>query len=141
MDDVLARELRPYRLGASLFSAAALLALIVAAVGVYSSIAYSISTRMHEMGVRIALGARTRNILRLVVGEGLRVVLLGVAIGTAIAVAAGRSLSAFMYGTTPHDPLVLTTVAAVLIAVALIASLVPAFRAARSDPADALRSE
>ena len=141
MDDVLAGELRPYRLGASLFSAAALLALIVAAVGVYSSIAYSISTRMHEMGIRIALGARTRNILRLVVGEGLRVVLLGIAIGTVIALAAGRSLSAFMYGTTPHDPVVLTTVAAVLISVALVASLVPAFRAAHSDPADALKSE
>ena len=141
MDDVLAHELRPYRLGASLFSAAALLALIVAAVGVYSSIGYSISTRMHEMGVRIALGARTRNILRLVVGEGLRVVLVGIAIGTVIAVAVGRSLSAFMYGTTPHDPIVLMAVAAVLIAVALVASLVPAFRATRSDPADALRSE
>lgn len=141
MDDVLARELRPYRVGTSLFSAAALLALIVAAVGVYSSIAYSISTRMYEMGVRIALGASTRHILRLVVGEGLRVVLLGIAIGTVIAVAAGRSLSAFMYGTTPHDPVVLATVAAVLIMVALVASLVPALRAARSDPANSLRSE
>ena len=134
MDDVLAHELRPYRLGAALFSAAALLALIVAAVGVYSSIAYSISTRMHEMGIRIALGARTRNIVRLVVGEGLRVVLFGVAIGTVVALAAGRSLSAFMYGTTPHDPVVLTMVAAVLIAVAVVASLVPAFRATHSDP-------
>ena len=139
--DVLASELRPYRIGASLFSAAALLALLVAAAGVYSSIAYSISTRTHEMGVRIALGARTRNILQLVVLEGLRVVLLGIAIGTLIAVAAGRSLSAFMYCTTPHDPVVLTTVATVLIAVAVVASLAPALRATGSDPADALRSE
>jgi predicted permease len=141
MDEILARELRPYRLGASLFSAAGLLALLVAAVGVFSSIAYSISQRMHEMGIRIALGARTTQIVRLVLGEGLRVVLLGIVIGTGITLAAGRLVASFLFGTTPHDPVVLGTVVSLLIMVAACAALVPALRAARSDPANALRAE
>ena len=141
MDEILAPQLRPYRLGASLFSAAGILALLVAAVGVYSSIAYSISQRMHEMGIRIALGARSVQIVRLVVGEGLRVVLLGIAAGTLIALAAGRLVASFLFGTTPHDPAVLATVAVLLVTVAVAAAVIPALRATRSDPATALRAE
>ena len=141
MDEILARELRPYRLGASLFSAAGLLALLVAAVGIYSSIAYSISQRMYEMGIRIALGARASQILRLIIGEGLRVVLLGILIGTVITLAVGRLVASFLFGTTPHDPAVLAAVVILPVSVAAIAAGVPALRATRSDPANALRAE
>jgi predicted permease len=141
MDEILARELRPYRLGASLFSAAGLLALLVAAVGIYSSIAYSISQRMYEMGIRIALGARASQILRLIIGEGLRVVLLGILIGTVITLAVGRLVASFLFGTTPHDPAVLAAVVILPVSVAAIAAVVPALRATRSDPANALRAE
>lgn len=141
MDEILAPQLRPYRLGASLFSAAGILALLVAAVGVYSSIAYSISQRMHEMGIRIALGARAGQIMRLVVGEGVRVVLMGIAIGILVTLAAGRLVASLLFGTTPHDPAVLAVVVILLVAVAVLATVVPALRATRSNPATALRAE
>jgi predicted permease len=141
MSELLAPELRPYRLGATLFAAAGLLALLVAAVGVYSTVAYTLSQRTHEMGVRVALGARGADIVRLVVGEGLRVVLFGIAIGTVVALALGRVVASMLYNTSPRDPVVLTTVVLTLLVVAVVACLVPAWRATRADPITALRAE
>ena len=141
MSEALDREVGPYRLGAVLFSAAGLLALLVAAVGVYSTVAYAISQRMHEMGVRVALGARAWDIARLVLGEGVRIVAIGVAIGIVAALALGRLVASMLYGTTPRDPLVLGSVAVVLLAVATVACLVPAVRATRVDPVEALKAE
>jgi predicted permease len=133
--------LRPWRLGASLFSVFGVLALLVAAIGVYSVIAYSVTQRTHEMGVRIALGARTMDVLRLVTSEGLRLVVIGIAIGVAVALALGGLVQSMLYGVSAADPLVMAVVVALLTAVAIVAALIPARRAARVDPAIALRAE
>ncbi|MGH7594582.1 MAG: ADOP family duplicated permease [Gemmatimonadales bacterium] len=135
------RELTPWRAGAALFSAAGLLALLVAMVGVYSTISYTFSQRRHEMGVRIALGAGAGDVIRLVVADGVRVVLLGILIGLALAIAAGRVVKSLLYHTSPHDPGVLITVSLVLLLVAVASCLAPALRATRVDPAVALRAE
>ena len=141
MSEILAPELRPWRLGASLFLAAGLLALAVAAVGVYSTIAYTVTQRTHEMGVRVALGAGTANIVRLIVGEGVRVVAVGVVVGAAMALALGRVVASMLYKISPHDPGVLIAVSLMLLAVAIGACLVPAWRATRVDPVRALQTE
>jgi predicted permease len=141
MTGILAPELRPWRVGAGLVSAAGLLALVVAIVGVYSSISYTVSQRRHEMGVRAALGARAPAIMRLVIGQGVRVVTVGVVCGVGIALALGKLLASLLYGVTPHDPAVLAVASLVLIVVAAGASAVPAWRSTRVDPVEALRAE
>ncbi|HEY5440747.1 MAG TPA: FtsX-like permease family protein [Gemmatimonadaceae bacterium] len=134
-------ERRPWRLGAGLFAAAGLLALLVAAVGIYGTIAYTFSQRRQEIGVRIALGAQGSSIVTLVLKSSVMIAAMGVVIGTGIAVWAGRFVKPLLYDTSPTDPLVLGGVALVLLAVAVAASLVPAFRAKRVDPMEALRAE
>jgi predicted permease len=134
-------EIRPWRLGAMLFTAFGLLALLVAAVGVYSVIAYSFSQREHELGVRVALGASLRDVYRLVLGEGFRVTAVGVALGVALALALGRLVAALLYGTSARDPLVVAGAAAILLVVGVAASLLPAWRAGKVDPMTALRHE
>lgn len=141
MAEILEPQLRPWRLGAALFSLLGALALLVAAVGVYSVLAFGVIQRKHEVGVRMALGARSADVLRLVVGEGVRLVVVGVLVGTALALGLGRVVASLLYGVSPRDPLVLATVALTLLVAAVAASLVPAWRAARVDPAIALRSE
>jgi putative ABC transport system permease protein len=141
MTDVLAPELRPWRLGATLFSAAGLCALLVAAVGIYGSVAYGVSERTHEMGLRAALGARSPTVVRLVVGQGVRVVTMGVVFGIGTTLALGRVVASMLYGLTPHDAAVLVAVSLVLVAVSVVACLAPAWRAMRVDPIVALRSE
>ena len=138
---VLEPEYRPWRLGASLFTAFGLLALLVAVIGIYSTVSYSVTQRTHEFGVRAALGARIGDVVRQVIGEGLRVVAIGVVVGIALALAAGTLVSALLYGVTPGDPWVMLAVSAVLLGVATAAALVPAWRAARVDPITALRTE
>ena len=135
------QDLATWRLGASLFSVFGILALIVAAIGVYSVIAYSVSQRAHEMGVRVALGARGIQVMSLVVGEGMRTVGAGLLIGVVLALALGRLVESMLYGTSPRDPIVFGSVAAVLAAVALLAAALPAWRASRVDPALVLRGE
>jgi ABC-type antimicrobial peptide transport system permease subunit len=132
-------EMRPWRLGATLFTAMGILALLVAAVGVYSVIAYSVSQRAHEMGVRIALGARLGDIARLVIGEGLRTVAMGIAAGIALALAAGKLIASLLYGISPRDPSVMIGAAVILALIGIAASVIPALRAARVEPATALR--
>ncbi|MEX2179762.1 MAG: ADOP family duplicated permease [Gemmatimonadaceae bacterium] len=134
-------EYRPWRLGATLFTAFGMLALIVAVIGIYSTVAYGVTQRTREFGVRMALGARVGDVLRLVVGEGLRVVVIGIAVGIALALAAGKLIAALLYGVEASDPGVMLLVAAVLLVVAGLAALGPAWRAARVDPVVALRSE
>jgi hypothetical protein len=136
-----ARQVRQWELGATLFSAFGLLALLVAAVGTYSTIAYSVSGRTRELGVRIALGARSTSIVRLVTGGGVALVSVGVGVGLALSMALGRLIATLLYNTSPYDPLVLAGVSVTLLAVAILASLVPAWRAARVDPIAALRAE
>ena len=134
-------EIRPWRLGATMFGAFGALALVISAIGLYSVIAYTVAQRTHELGVRIALGARTHDVLGLVVLEGVRVAAVGVALGLAAAVAAGRFVAPLLFDVAPTDAGVLAGVAAALLVVATLASLVPALRAARVDPSVALRVE
>ena len=133
--------LKPWRLGAILFSAFGALALLVAAVGAYGVIAYSVSQRAREIGVRMALGARSSQVARLVMGESMRAVGLGIALGIVASLALGRLVASLLYGTSPRDPIVLIAVVVVLVTVAVLASIVPTWRATRTDPAIVLRAD
>ena len=141
MESYLEPEYRPWRLGATLFTAFGLLALIVAAVGIYSTVAYSVTQRTHEFGIRTALGARASDILRQVIGGSLRTVAIGVVAGIVLAIAGGRFIAALLYGIEPGDPRVMIGVAAALLVIAAVAAFAPARRAARVDPVTALRTE
>lgn len=134
-------ELHTWRTGAELFGAAGLLALLVAAVGVYSSMAYLVSQRRQEMGVRIALGASSASLVGLIVQQGVRIVASGVAIGLVLALAIATMVASMLYETSPRDPLVFASSAVTLLVVAVLACAVPAWRASRVDPLAALRSE
>jgi putative ABC transport system permease protein len=141
MSEAIEPQLRPWRLGTQLFTTFGLLALLVTMVGVYSVIAYAVSQRTHEMGVRMALGARMSDILGLVVGGGIRVVAVGVVAGISLSLALGRIVESLLYDVTPYDPVVMAGAAVVLLATAIVASFVPAWRAGRVDPAKTLRPD
>lgn len=141
MEQIMEPEYRPWRLSATLFTLFGVLALVVAALGIYSTIAYSVAQRTHEFGVRTALGAQTHDILRQVVSSSVRVVIVGVILGVALALAAGRFVSALLYGIEPSDPSVMFAVSLVLVFSAIVAALGPAWRAARVNPMVALRAE
>jgi putative ABC transport system permease protein len=117
------------------------LAVTLAAIGLYGVIAYSVSQRTQEIGIRLAIGAQRRDVMRLVLGGGLRLVIAGVIVGLIGAAALTRLLQSMLFGVTAHDPLVFAGNAALLIAVATVACLVPALRATRVDPIVALRAE
>lgn len=139
--DILAPQLTPWRLGAQLFAALGLLALLVAAVGIYSIVSFTARQRVHEMGIRIALGARTSDLLRLVVAKAVVVVAVGVALGILGALASGQYVASLLYGVTPHDPVAMLIAATTLLIVGVVASLGPAWRASRVDAALVLREE
>lgn len=141
MADVIAPQYRPWELGASLFSIFGLLALIVAAVGVFSTLSHDVTQRRHELGVRAALGAGLGDIVRLVVGQGLRISIVGTVIGLGLAIAGGRLIASLLYGVAPQDPSVLIMVALLVMLVAALAGVLPAWRASRADPLEALRAE
>jgi putative ABC transport system permease protein len=117
------------------------LALTLAAIGTYGVIAYSVSQRTQEIGIRMALGASRRDVLRMVVGGGLRLAIAGVLIGVALSLAAGRFISTLLFGVRATDPLTFSAVAAALLATAVFAAWIPARRATRVDPMVALRYE
>jgi ABC-type antimicrobial peptide transport system permease subunit len=139
--EVIGREVRSWQVGATMFVVFGLLALTLAAVGLYSVIAYTVVQRTHEMGVRIALGAQVRDVVSLVVGQGLRHGVAGIIIGCAISIGAARWVKPLLFDESPRDPAIYALVIAMLLAVAVAASLIPARRAARVDPNVALRSE
>jgi predicted permease len=128
------------RMGVVLLSAFAALALALAAIGVYGVTSFQVAQRTREIGVRMALGARGADVLRMVLGGGMRLVALGVALGLMLALAAGRSLESLLYGVSGSDPLTLASVPLLLGAVAFVACLVAARRATKLDPLAALRS-
>ncbi len=141
MRDIVDPELASWRMGATMFTLFGALALVLAAIGLYSVIAYDVAQRTHELGLRVALGAHARDVLRIVMAEGMRYALAGIAIGGAIALAAGRWVQPLLFGETARDPLVFASVATILVLVAVAACAIPALRAARVDPSIALRTE
>jgi ABC-type antimicrobial peptide transport system permease subunit len=134
-------QVRPWRLGATMFGIFGALALIVAAIGLYSVVAYAVTQRTHEFGVRMALGARSGDILRLVVRQGTMTAVAGTLIGLALAAAGGRFIQPLLFETSARNPVILATVAGILVVVAIVASLIPAWRAKRVDPVVALRAD
>ena len=141
LKDDLEPQYRPWRLGATLFSVFGLLALVVAVIGIYSTTAYGVQQRVHEFGVRIALGARMTDVMRLVIVGGMRVVAIGVLLGIAAAVAAGKLIASLLYGVAPNDPATAIVVAICLLVAGVVAALLPAWRAATVDPAATLKSD
>src|SRR5216117_111896 len=139
--DLVAPSIRPWRLGTTMFGVYAGLALVLAAVGLYGVLSYTVAQRSHEIGVRMAMGARRGNVLGLMVGQGVRIAALGAGIGAVVALAGGRVLSSLLYGVSPRDPLVLLGAAMIPLVVAALASYLPARRAAKVDPVVALRYE
>jgi predicted permease len=141
VQDLVDPSVRSWRLGATMFTLFGLLALLVAAVGLYSVIAYGVAQRRQELGVRIALGARTTDVLRLVVTEGLRVAVLALVLGGGLALVAGRWVKPLLYDVSERDPATFAAVAGALLVVAVVASLIPARRAARVDPSISFRAD
>jgi len=141
MEKVVSLSVGQPRLLTGLVGAFAGFALLLAAVGIYGVMAYSVSQRAHEMGIRMALGAAPGDIFRLVVGQGMRLVLAGIAIGFLASLALTRLMATVLFATSAHDPVTFTVVAVILIAVALAACYIPARRATRVDPLVALRYE
>jgi putative ABC transport system permease protein len=141
VDQVMDESMAPRRVYTTLVALFAFLAATLATVGLYGVVAYSVSQRTHEIGVRMALGASSRSILALFVGDGLRMTLLGLALGMAIALMATRLLASRLFGVTSSDPLTFSGVGALVMLVAVAASYIPARRAGRVDPLVALRCE
>jgi len=141
MEQLLSTSLSFQRFTMTLMSIFAGLALILATLGIYGVIAYSVTQRTHEIGIRMALGAHPRDVLRMVIRQGMTLGGIGVAIGIAGALATTRFLATQLYGIKPSDPLVLAVVSAALVIIVLLASYLPARRAANADPLVALRYE
>jgi predicted permease len=141
MNEVVSNSFAARRLSMLLLAVFASLALVLACVGIYGVISYLVGQRTHEIGVRVALGAQQRDVLKLVLGHGTRMALLGVAAGLLAALGLTRLMSNQLFGVSPHDPLTFSAVAALLMAVAIAACYIPARRAMRVDPIIALRHE
>jgi len=141
MDQWLSNSAAQPRLNTVLLATFAVVALVIAAIGIYGVLAYSVNQRRREIGLRMALGATPRSVLELVVGQGMKVALVGVGIGLAGGLALGRALSSLVFGVPVHDPATFGLVGVVLTGVALAACIIPARRAARVDPMVALREE
>jgi putative ABC transport system permease protein len=141
LSDRVAPETKSWRLGATMFVIFGALALGLAAIGLYSVIAYGVTQRQHELGVRVALGAQSQHILSLILRQGMVLALAGVSIGTLLAISGGKWIKPLLYNVSPTDPLVFSGVIGVLVLTALAACIVPARRAASVDPNVALRSD
>jgi putative ABC transport system permease protein len=141
MEDVLSESVTKQRFTMILLAVFAGLALVLAAVGIYGVMSYSISQRTHEIGIRMALGASTVDVLKLAMGQGLRLVLIGLGFGLVAALLLTRAMTSLLFGVRPTDPVTFVAVSAVLISVTLLASYVPARRATKVDPLIALRYE
>ncbi|MGH9840153.1 MAG: ABC transporter permease, partial [Blastocatellia bacterium] len=141
MNERLSDSFAPRRFQMLLFGVFAALALVIATVGIYGVISYAVSQRTHEIGIRMALGAEPRNVLRMVVGQGMRLTLIGVALGVIAALALTRVMKSLLFNVSATDPATFAVIALLLVAAALAACYVPARRAAKMDPLVSLRHE
>jgi putative ABC transport system permease protein len=141
MEEIVSDSVARQRFSMLLLGAFAGLALVLAAVGIYGVMSYSVAQQTREIGIRMALGAQRSDVLKMTVGQGLRLVLTGVAIGLAAAFVLTRVMATLLFGVSPTDPLTFVSISIVLIAVAVLASYIPALRATRVDPMFALRYE
>ena len=141
MDDVIAQSMSSQRFNMLLLAAFAGLALLLAAVGIYGVLSYTVRRRVREIGIRMALGASQSDILRLVVTDGMKPILLGVALGVIAAIALSRLVASLLFGVPPTDPLTFAVVATLLVAVGIAANTVPAYRATKVEPTQTLREE
>jgi len=141
MDQVVTKATGESRFYLTLLGAFACVALVLAAVGIYGVMSYSVSRRIHEMGIRMALGAQREDVLKLVVWHGVVLAIAGIAVGMAGALALTRLMSGLLYATKPADPATFAAAVVVLGLVAIVSSYIPARRAAKVDPMTALRYE
>lgn len=135
----IAPQFRPWRLGALMFTLFGGIALVLAVIGLYGVLAFRVSQRTHEIGIRMSLGAREGDVRNLVIGHGLRLAALGSGLGIMLSLAIGRTANAMLYGVSGTNPFILSAVCAIILGVAAVASYVPALRATRIDPLEALR--
>jgi ABC-type antimicrobial peptide transport system permease subunit len=141
MDQILGKTTASQGFAADLLLAFAAASLLLAGVGLYGVLSYLVTQRMPEMGIRIALGAQRSEVMRVVLVDGLKPVFIGAAVGVAGAVVAGSLIRSMLYGASPYDPLVIGSMIACLLATAIAACVIPAWRASHVDPMQALRSE
>lgn len=141
MSDTVIEEYQRERMSAMLATLFGLVALVLAAIGIYGVTSYAAAQRTREIGIRMALGAQPRDVLRLIVGESLRVVLIGIALGVLGAFGAVKLIREMLFGVTPADPFTFTLTASLMVSVAVMAALFPAYRALKTDPIIALRAE
>ena len=141
MREHLSLMLTPPRLAAALLGICGTIAVLLASLGLYAVVAFTVARRTREIGIRVALGATRRQVVRLVVTEGMTLVAVGVLTGFVLAAAVTRPLGAYLYGLDGFDPITFASVAAILAGTALVANYLPARRAARVDPLKAIRYE
>jgi putative ABC transport system permease protein len=141
MQQLLSMSTSGRRFNTLLLSLFALLAVLLAMVGIYGVMSYSVTQRTHEIGIRIAVGAQTSDVLRIVIGQGMLLALIGVGLGLVGAFALTRLMTTMLFGVEPTDPLTFISLAALLIGVGLVACYVPGRRATRIDPLVALREQ
>jgi putative ABC transport system permease protein len=140
-DDIIAASARPQQLTGGVIGAFAVSALVLAAIGLYGLISYSVAQRRQELGVRAAIGARPRDLMQLVLGQSMRVTVIGIVWGAGAALAVSRLLSTQLFGVGERDPRVYAAVALLISVVALVASALPTLRATHANPLDALRMD
>jgi putative ABC transport system permease protein len=141
MNELISNSLLPQRFNLLLLSVFAGLALVLTAVGIYSVLSYMVRRRVREIGIRMVLGASHADVLKMVIGDGMRPIVIGVGIGFAASFALGHVVSSFLYGVRATDPLTFAMVTLLLVAVGLLATIVPAYRATRVEPIRTLREE
>ena len=141
LEEIVAESVSRQRFAMVLLTVFSVVALVIAAVGIYGVMAYSVAQRTGEFGIRMALGAQQRDVLRLVLTQGGKLIGLGLAIGLVATLAASRAMGSILYNTSAQDPLTLATITLLLAFVALLACLLPANRATKVNPIEALRAE
>lgn len=141
MDERFSNSVAERRFQMLLLGIFATVALVIATVGIYGVISYAVSQKTHEIGIRLALGAQTSNVLKMVIWQGLRLTLVGVGLGLAAALALTRIMKSLLFNVSATDPVIFASIALLLVGVALIASYIPARRATKVDPLQALRRE